>query len=195
MDIDRHGPRLMPNNCKNLSPPNFSLPTTFNRYNCISGGFKDRYWDTFYSMCLASGTDQHITKVNRKACRGLKQKQAHNCCILLQHTAMTQFRNKYSQKRNCEASSQFPHSCVCERSVCLFFCRKHVDQSREYINRSQTHECGNWDWGRSIPFLGIHKWDFFAVQRAFGTPIFSDFFLWKILSAVFKVYFCITPDS
>jgi hypothetical protein len=29
MDIDRHGPRLMPNNCKNLNPPFFSLPTTF----------------------------------------------------------------------------------------------------------------------------------------------------------------------
>jgi hypothetical protein len=29
MDIDRHGPRPMPNNCKNLNPPNFSLPTTF----------------------------------------------------------------------------------------------------------------------------------------------------------------------
>ncbi len=25
----------------------------------------------------------------------------------------------------------------------------------EYINRSQTHECGNWEWGRTIPFLGI----------------------------------------
>jgi hypothetical protein len=29
MDIDRHGPRSMPNNCKNFNPPNFSLPTTF----------------------------------------------------------------------------------------------------------------------------------------------------------------------
>jgi hypothetical protein len=29
MDIDRHGPRLMPNICKNLNPPFFSLPTTF----------------------------------------------------------------------------------------------------------------------------------------------------------------------
>jgi hypothetical protein len=25
MDIDRHGPRLMPNNYKNLNPPYFSL--------------------------------------------------------------------------------------------------------------------------------------------------------------------------
>jgi hypothetical protein len=24
-----------------------------------------------------------------------------------------------------------------------------------HINRSQTHECGNWDCGRIIPFLGI----------------------------------------
>jgi hypothetical protein len=23
------------------------------------------------------------------------------------------------------------------------------------VNRSQTHECGNWDCGRAIPFLGI----------------------------------------
>ncbi len=29
MDINHHGPRLMPNNCKNLNLPFFSLPTTF----------------------------------------------------------------------------------------------------------------------------------------------------------------------
>jgi hypothetical protein len=34
---------------------------------------------------------------------------------------------------------------------------KYEDRSWEYINRSQTQECGNWDWGRAIPFLGIHK--------------------------------------
>ncbi len=37
---------------------------------------------------------------------------------------------------------------------------KYVDRSWEYINRSQTHECGNWDWGRAVPRKGIHKWDF-----------------------------------
>jgi hypothetical protein len=31
IDIDRHGPRPMPNNCKNFNPPNFSLPTTFKK--------------------------------------------------------------------------------------------------------------------------------------------------------------------
>ncbi len=37
---------------------------------------------------------------------------------------------------------------------------KGVDRSWEYINCSQTHECGNWDWGRAVPRKGIHKWDF-----------------------------------
>jgi hypothetical protein len=35
MDIDRHGPRPMPNSCKNLNPPNFSLPTTFKMYGLM----------------------------------------------------------------------------------------------------------------------------------------------------------------
>ncbi len=36
MDIDRHGPRLMPNNCKNLNPPYFSLLTTFKSDSAFS---------------------------------------------------------------------------------------------------------------------------------------------------------------
>jgi hypothetical protein len=35
---------------------------------------------------------------------------------------------------------------------------QYVDRSWEYINRSQTLECGN--WGRAIPRKVIHKWDF-----------------------------------
>ena len=47
-------------------------------------------------------------------------------------------------------------------SVCLFCCREiqYVDRSWEYINRSQTHACGNWDWGRAIPRKITHKWYF-----------------------------------
>jgi hypothetical protein len=58
---------------------------------------------------------------------------------------------------------QFPHSCVCERIIysprwaCLFCWRKYVDRSWEYLNRSQTHECGNRSWGRAIPRKGIYK--------------------------------------
>jgi hypothetical protein len=47
-----------------------------------------------------------------------------------------------------------------------FAAGKYVDRSWEYTNRSQsqTHECGNWDWGCAIPFLGIRKWNFIAIK-------------------------------
>ncbi len=45
-------------------------------------------------------------------------------------------------------------------SVCLFCGREISWRSWKYINRSQTYECGNWDWGRAIPWKGIHRWDF-----------------------------------
>jgi hypothetical protein len=51
------------------------------------------------------------------------------------------------------------------RSVCLFCCRKiGVPSVRIYsIARSQIHECGSWDWGLAIPFLGIHKSKFLCL--------------------------------
>jgi hypothetical protein len=33
--------------------------------------------------------------------------------------------------------------------------RQKADPSGEYIIRSQTHECGNWDRDPDIPFLGL----------------------------------------
>jgi hypothetical protein len=59
-----------------------------------------------------------------------------------------------------------PNSCVCERfkyshdRSAYSVARKYVDWSWEFISPSQTHECGNWDWSRAIPFLRIYKWDF-----------------------------------
>ncbi len=35
-----------------------------------------------------------------------------------------------------------------------------TDPGYIYVHRSQTHECGNWDWGRANPRKVIHKWDF-----------------------------------
>ncbi len=66
------------------------------------------------------------------------------------------------------ARPQSPFMClwaifIFPRFICLLCCRKYVDCGPipwEYINRSQTHECGNWDWGRANPRKGIYKWDF-----------------------------------
>jgi hypothetical protein len=73
--------------------------------------------------------------------------------------------SRYSQKRKLRSVSPnfYIHldSCVCERFIYshdvlpISAAGKYVDRSWEYINRSQTHECRNWDWGRAIPFLGI----------------------------------------
>jgi hypothetical protein len=73
---------------------------------------------------------------------------------------------KYSQERNCTLSHNVNIMClwaiyIFPRFVCLFCCRKICGPILgKYLNRSQTHECGNWDWSRAIPFLGMHKWDF-----------------------------------
>ncbi len=46
-----------------------------------------------------------------------------------------------------------------DRSV-YFAAAKYVDRSWEYIYRSQTHECRNWEYGRAVPFPGIHRFNF-----------------------------------
>jgi hypothetical protein len=59
MDIDRHSPRPMPNNCKNFNPPNFSLPTTFKGLS-LDGGRADfsknrlRACDTSFNKDLSN---------------------------------------------------------------------------------------------------------------------------------------------
>ncbi len=76
---------------------------------------------------------------------------------------MPKIYNKYSQKRNIGVSGPIStFMClwakyIFPRWVCHFCLRIYVDRSWEYINRSQTHECGNWGWGRAIPRKGIYK--------------------------------------
>ncbi len=43
-----------------------------------------------------------------------------------------------------------------------------------YINRSQTHECGIWSWGRAIPRKGIHKRDFRCSALIAASLILGD---------------------
>ncbi len=54
---------------------------------------------------------------------------------------------------------------------------KYVDRFWEYINRSQTHECGNWEWGRAIPRKGIHRWDFPCSVQYTPTTLFQNKFV------------------
>ncbi len=50
--------------------------------------------------------------------------------------------------------SQFPHSCD-SYSYSYFPAAELADRLWEYINPSQTPECGKWNSGRAIPFLEI----------------------------------------
>ncbi len=67
--------------------------------------------------------------------------------------------------------------------------QKKVDPSWEYTDHSQTHECGNWDWGRAIPFLGIHKSKFFCSALKPLVQTYQKFFcLWSIENGVLELY-------
>ncbi len=87
--------------------------------------------------------------------------------VLINHTAKTKYRNfETNIPRNgiSGPQSQFPHSCVCERFIYShdrspYSAGGNMYRSWDYINRSQTHECCNWGWGRAIPRKGIYKWD------------------------------------
>ncbi len=73
--------------------------------------------------------------------------------------------NKYSQKWNCVASLEIPTFMylrainIYPRSVHLFCCNRWTDHGNIHINLSHLHECGNWERGHAVSFLGIHKSD------------------------------------
>ncbi len=97
---------------------------------------------------------------------------------------MPKIWNLYSQTRNIGVSVPISTlmclwaSYIFPRWVCLFCWRKYVDWSWKYINRSQTHECGNWGWGREIPRKGIYKRNCLSVYYAWdGT--YQDTFIRK----------------
>jgi hypothetical protein len=71
----------------------------------------------------------------------------------------------YSKKRNCAGLSPNPISTsmclwaiyIFPGSVHLFSCSRigrPIVGIYAHIYRSQTHKCGNWDWGHAIPFSG-----------------------------------------
>ncbi len=79
------------------------------------------------------------------------------------------------------------HVSVCElynpRSVRIGPATEKTDRSWEYINRSQTNACRNWDWGGTIPFLGngIFVLNFrYCVFAALSTKWTSFYIQWSV---------------
>ncbi len=97
----------------------------------------------------ASVTNMHFGKFGKGA--GLQKK----CCTA------TAIPFIYSFSGNSAASAPIS-TLMClwaiyifSGSVYIFPPAEQADPSWEYIICSETHECGNWDWGPDIPFLGI----------------------------------------
>ncbi len=80
----------------------------------------------------------------------------------------------YSQKWNCYFQNRSMMFCLPVPTLIFSVIDLHISRiglpillqgnmwtdPGNYINRSQTHECGKWDWHCVIPRKGIHKWDF-----------------------------------
>jgi hypothetical protein len=111
-----------------------------------------------------------------------KQNYWHWCCPALQRTNTQNSKQIFPEKLIVWPQSQFRHSCVCERFIysqersTYFLQQNRPDRLWEYINRSQAHECVNWDCGCAIPFLGIFVSNFrFWFFAALGSTSASSF--------------------
>ncbi len=84
-------------------------------------------------------------------------------CILMNCTVKTQhwkFKTKIPRKRHCVASVPIStFMCLWAMGLSTLL-QENMWTGPGNINRSQTHECGNGDWGPAVPFLGTHKEDF-----------------------------------
>ncbi len=64
---------------------------------------------------------------------------------------------KYSKNETVQPRSQFLHSCLCGQFIYshdwfFYFAVLHLRTDFGNINRSQKHECRNWEWGRTVSF-------------------------------------------
>jgi hypothetical protein len=80
-------------------------------------------------------------------------------------TLYRKFETNIPRNETARPCSQFLYFCICEQFMYSHDGSKIVDRSLKYINRSQIHECGNWERDRAVSFLGIHNRILFAVCR------------------------------
>jgi hypothetical protein len=129
-----------------------------------------------HSRCIIWFPQKHKSKMPIISCHSFGTMEGKNtrlfCCRMIgvdpppPHTAIRKFKTNIPKKGITRPQSQFPHSCVCERFIYSHDRSAYPaagnmwTETWEYINRSQTNECGNWGWGRAIPRKGIHIWDF-----------------------------------
>ncbi len=78
MDIDCHGPRLIPNNCKHLIPPHFSLPTNFNEL-FLGWQIQRSSW-----VWIKNGTKNELRNRTNQRYLVWKQRYSKNSQIILQ---------------------------------------------------------------------------------------------------------------
>jgi hypothetical protein len=147
--------------CGQCTPRGHALSMLHRIQYCHQGGFRRRlvpFFDTRGGLLQIFPTGSFKVQVSS---RWFSPQVSSRPC----RTANVWLPFMYSQKWNCEASlfpkqnyriiysvSQFLHSYICKKII--YFQDRSVyfaaDWSWEYINRSQTHECGNWDWGLTI---------------------------------------------
>ncbi len=109
---------------------------------------------------LSHALQHNVSTIMMEGCTEALKWTFHALHTVESHS--TKIWNKCSQKWNCAAS--FPNPTftylwaiyIFPPSV-HYFAEAKVDWSWEYINRSQIHECKNWEGGHAVSFLGIHK--------------------------------------
>ncbi len=86
---------------------------------------------------------------------------SRNCTAKTQYPIFEKFNQIFPEMELHGLSPNFPQSClwaiyIFQQSDCLFCCRKKCGPILGMYKSLK----GTWAWRRSIPFLGIRKWDF-----------------------------------
>ncbi len=112
----------------------FSYANKFGEIKALKGGAAKQHWACF---CVLISLIPITTSLG---------------CDMHCKEPIPKIGYRFSQKRTCAATVPIPYSFVCERFIYSHNRSAYssagnmcTDPGNTYINRSQTHECGNWD--------------------------------------------------